>query len=138
MYEYGKGVPQDFQKAVMYYTRAVEQHNVESMYNLALMYMFARGTPQDFHLALPLLQKAAMNNHAPSIYYLGVLKMNGHGTHVDYEEAMAWFEKAASLEDRRISKLAQDSYLELSLFISEANKVNDEIIKSYMERNIDT
>lgn len=134
MYEYGRGVPQDFQKAAMYYKRAAEQHNVESMYNLALMYMFGRGVSQDFNMALPLLQKAAKNNHAPSIYYLGVLKMNGHGTSVDYEEALGWFEKAAILDDFRISAIAADAHKELSSLLAEAKQVNDRLVDEYLER----
>lgn len=135
LYEYGRGVPQDFQKALMYYKRAAEQHNVESMYNLALMYMFNRGVQQDFHLALPLLQKAAKNNHAPSIYYLGVLKMNGHGTNIDYEEAMGWFEKAAALDDFRISGLASDSYKHVKDMLDQANDYNNRVLDEYLERN---
>ncbi len=136
LYEYGRGVPRDFQKAAMYYKRAAEQFYVESMYNLALMYMFGRGVQQDFNLALPLLQKAAKNNHAPSIYYLGVIRMNGHGSFVDYDEALGWFEKAAALDDFRISSVAKEAYDELFALISEANKVNDEIYEYYASRSI--
>lgn len=135
LFEYGRGVSQDFHKAAMYYKRAAEQHNVESMYNLALMYMFNRGVQQDFLLAMPLLQKAAKNNHAPSMYYLGVLKMNGHGTNIDYEEAMGWFEKAAVLDDFRISGLASDSYKQVKQMLDEANEYNNRVLDEYMARN---
>ena len=135
LYEYGRGVTQDFQKAIMYYKRAAEQHNVESMYNLALMYLFGRGVEQDVSLAFPLLQKAAKNNHAPSTYYLGVIKMNNYGYGVDYEEAMGWFEKAAALDDYRISRTAQLSYVEIKQFLEEANEHNLKILDELMDRN---
>lgn len=135
LYEYGRGVPQDFQKALLYYKRAAEQHNIESIYNLALMYMFSRGVQQDFKRALPLLQKAAKNSHAPSMYYLGVLKMNGHGTSIDYEEAMGWFERAAALDDFRISGVAAESYKEVRRFMDEANEENFRVLDEYMARN---
>ena len=136
LYEYGKGVPQDFQMSRHYYSRAAEQRNVESIYNLGLLYAFGRGAiPQDFHRALALFQQGAQLDHAPSLYYLGVMKMHGHGTFVDYEEALHWFEKAAILDDFRVSEKASEAYQELFQLIEEAKEVNDKIAERFIIMN---
>lgn len=137
--EYGRGVPQDFILAKSYYMKAAEQHNIESIYNLALMHMFGRpgGIAQDFRMALALLQQAAQRSHGPSIYYLGVMKINGHGTFVDYEEALNWFDRAASIGDYRVAEKAAKSYRELSNLIIQAKKVNDKIMQTYIDMNTD-
>jgi TPR repeat protein len=47
MYEYGKGVPQDFAEAVAWYRKAAEQGYVIAQTSLGWMFANSQGVPQD-------------------------------------------------------------------------------------------
>lgn len=51
MYEYGRGVPQDYALAAEWYIRGAEQGDPAAQYFLGLMYDKGRGVPQDAVLA---------------------------------------------------------------------------------------
>jgi TPR repeat protein len=51
MYEYGRGMPQNFVLAAAWYSRAAEQGDPTGQYLLGLMYDKGRGVPQDAVLA---------------------------------------------------------------------------------------
>jgi TPR repeat protein len=51
MYEYGRGVPQDYVLAAEWYIRGAEQGDPAAQYLLGLMYDKGRGVPQDAVLA---------------------------------------------------------------------------------------
>ena len=114
LYEYGKGVPQDFKAAADLYSRAAEQLHVESIYHLGLLYAYGRGVQQSFERAISLFEKASRFDHAPSIYYMGIMKTYGYGTELDYLQAIHWFERAASMDDIRVSEKARKSAEELT------------------------
>jgi uncharacterized protein len=59
MYEYGRGVPQDFVFAAAWYTRAAKQGDVTGQHMLGLLYDKGRGVPQDVVLAYKWLNLAA-------------------------------------------------------------------------------
>ena len=50
------GVPQNFKKAMEYYTRAAEKQYVESMYHAALMHLYGRSGTLAYPQALALLE----------------------------------------------------------------------------------
>ena len=133
MYEYGRGVEQNFEFAARYYRQASEQNHVESMYNLALMYAFGRGVGQDFSRARPLLERAAQVDHAPSVYYIGVFKTYGYGCEINYYQAVNWFERAASLDDYRVSEKAKHAANELNKKIIHAEEKNEKLLDQYQQ-----
>mgnify|MGYP003639806128 FL=1 len=46
MYNYGNGVPENYEAAVMWYTKAAEQGYDKAQYNLGLGYQDGTGVPQ--------------------------------------------------------------------------------------------
>lgn len=48
MYEYGKGVTQDYKTAIKYYTLAADQGYAYGQYRLGRMYEYGKGVIQDF------------------------------------------------------------------------------------------
>jgi hypothetical protein len=58
MYEYGKGVPQNFVVSAGWYRCASQQGFASAQYFLGLMYDKGRGVPQDYVLAYALLNLA--------------------------------------------------------------------------------
>ena len=59
MYDTGEGVPQNYAKALEWYTKSANQGYSQAQYNLGLMYKNGEGVPQDYTKALELFQKAA-------------------------------------------------------------------------------
>ena len=122
MYEYGRGVIQNFNLAHEYYKRGIEQGYIESMYNVGLMCMEGRGVEKDVQKALAMFEAAAREDHAPATYMMGVMRMQGYGyTPVmpNYEQALNWFERAAIMNDERVSKTAKEAAKQLNEFLSE-------------------
>jgi TPR repeat protein len=52
MYDNGQGVPQDYNEAAKWYTKAAEQGFPAAEYNLAGMYEDGRGVPLDYKEAV--------------------------------------------------------------------------------------
>ena len=48
MYDNGRGVTQDYARAIAWYKKAAEQGNASAQFNLGLMYAKGRGVPQDY------------------------------------------------------------------------------------------
>ncbi len=48
MYQYGKGVLQNFETAVKWYRLSAEQGYARAQYNLGFMYGNGKGVPQDY------------------------------------------------------------------------------------------
>ena len=58
-YYYGKGVSQDYNKAVQYYQRAAAKGHPFGMYNLAVACEYGNGTPRDMDKAINNYRMAA-------------------------------------------------------------------------------
>jgi TPR repeat protein len=59
MYEIGRGVPQDYRLAALWYRRAAEQGNVRAQHLLGLLYDRGQGVPLDYVEAHKWLNLAA-------------------------------------------------------------------------------
>jgi TPR repeat protein len=103
-YEYGKGVHQDFEKAVMWYRKAAEQGDNDAQ--KVIVTLLNQGET-DFETAkalldkgatakaIPLLQKLAATGYAKAQNTLGIYYANGKGVRQDQAMAVEWFRKAA-------------------------------------------
>ena len=61
MYDSGRGVRQDYTKAVQWYRKAAEQGNVEAQHNLGAVYVNGQGVRQDHKIAKEWYKKACDN-----------------------------------------------------------------------------
>jgi hypothetical protein len=59
LYEYGRGVPQDYQKAEDWYERAAAAGQPVAMTNLGILYEYGRGVPKDYQKAKEWYEKGA-------------------------------------------------------------------------------
>src|SRR3989338_2364289 len=105
MYELGKGIPQDYQEAVMWYRKAAEQGHADAQFNLGLMYAQGHGVIQDYPEAVMWYRRAAEQGNTSAQYNLGTMYVNGQGTSKDYVRAHMWVNLAASKGDN----LAQEA-----------------------------
>ncbi len=96
MYAKGRGVPQDFQKAIHWYRLAAEQGFPKAMSNLGGMYSKGYGVAKDYAQAIHWYEEAAEQQLPEAQYNLGVMYKEGHGTARDLVQAHMWFNLAAS------------------------------------------
>lgn len=94
MYKDGKGVPQDYAQAALWYRKAAEQGYHQAQYHLGLLYDSGHGIPQDYLEAARWYRKAADQGDADAQSFLGFLYANGHGVPQDDTQALTWCRKA--------------------------------------------
>ena len=85
MYYRGEGLPQDYEKAVLWYRRSAERGDVDAQLNLGLMHARGLGVEQSFFEAFKWFELAALNS--PSAEF--------------YDKAFRNRENAASMLDRK-------------------------------------
>jgi len=98
-YEEGKGVSQDFAKAMRLYRAAAAGGNISALNNIGWLYERAKGVPRDYAQAMLWYRKAANGGLATAMNNIGLLYYTGLGVPQDYAQAASWFEKAAQAGD---------------------------------------
>ena len=68
MYYRGEGLPQDYDKAALWYRRAAERGDVDAQLNLGLMHAQGLGAKQSFYEAFKWFELAARNSPNPEFY----------------------------------------------------------------------
>ena len=106
MYANGRGVDQDYDEAIIWFSNAARQGNATARTNLCIVYnhlgwMYAKGVgvEQDYGQAFDWFTKAAEQGHAETQYNLGVMYVNGDHVVQDDVQAVRWFSKAAEQGD---------------------------------------
>ena len=89
------GVPQDYDQAFEWFTRAADNGCPQAMYHLGLCNAKGYGTPVDPALALQWYEKSAARGDEDAMYEVGVCHECGSGTVADKEAARGWYRKAA-------------------------------------------
>jgi TPR repeat protein len=88
MYEFGRGVPKDYDEAVKWYRLAATQGNALGQTNLGAMFRNGRGVPQDDKEAVKWYRLAANQGFATAQFLLGMMYLRGNGLAQDYKEAL--------------------------------------------------
>ncbi len=88
MYQNGRGVKADRDKALEWYGKAAKQGNTRAVSRLDLMQASQASYSSE-------LQRAEQGN-AGSQYNIGNMLSKGNGTNMDLGQALGWYEKAAS------------------------------------------
>jgi TPR repeat protein len=97
LYETGKGVPQDYNEAVGWYTRAADLGNIKSMLKLAIVQREGLpGIAPDLASSTSWLQRAAEAGSIPAALELGRAYQGGIGVTPNPQEAAKWYEAAAA------------------------------------------
>ena len=95
MYSKGRGVKRDYQKAVSWYLKAVEQGYALAQYNLSWCYIKGYEVKRNYQKAAFWLLKAAEQGYALAQYNLSWCYIKGYGVEQNYQEAASWLLKAA-------------------------------------------
>ena len=95
MYDFGKGVPQDYTEAARWYRQAADQGFAGAQYNLGLRYDNGQGVPKDYTEAVRWYRLAAEQRYATAQGHLGLRYAEGKGVPQDYAKAVRWYRLAA-------------------------------------------
>jgi uncharacterized protein len=95
LYEYGKGVEQDYQKAMHWYKLAANSELFKAEYSIALLYEKGRGVEVDYVAAAKWYQKAADKGDPWSQTNLAYLYSHGRGVEQSNQIANNLYRQAA-------------------------------------------
>lgn len=95
LYDQGKGVEKDSQRALQYFQSAVKQNLPAAQYYLGVKYYAGLGVDKNVKKARQLLTQAAQQDHLQAQFQLGLLYDNGEAGIQDPQLATDWFSKAA-------------------------------------------
>lgn len=100
-YYWGKGVRQNYSKALEFYLQAAKQGDAESQFISGGMYYRGMGVEENFSTAFKLLHKAAINGKSSpeSERVIAQAFIQGVGTYKDYKEALHWYQQSADHGD---------------------------------------
>lgn len=96
LYNCGCGVPQDIDKAIEWYRRAIDQGFIKAEYNLGVLHASARWGRADPAEALHWLREAAQHGFGPADFELGEIYHDGRGVPRDAAKALAYYRVAAA------------------------------------------
>ncbi len=88
-------VPQDLDRAVLWFTEASDNGIANATYNLGVLHHRGLGMERDVPRAMRLYEKAADQGHAEAQYNLGIANIEGVGMQYDPAKAAVYFERAA-------------------------------------------
>jgi hypothetical protein len=94
-YYTGKGIHQDYQKAVYWWKKSAHQGYAEAQYNLGVAYYNGKGVLQNDLIAIQWFRKAADAGNAKAQYSLGFASLTGKGASRNLQQAVHWFRRAA-------------------------------------------
>ena len=94
-YYFGRGVEQDYVKAVEYWREAAEQGNAAAQCNLGYCYDCGQGVEQDYKKAVEWYKKSAEQGYAAAQCKLGYCYQYGQGVEQDYKKAVECYKKSA-------------------------------------------
>jgi len=95
MYEKGRGVDQDMQKAIEWLEKSAAQGQPSAKAELGTLYFEGEGIAADYDKAFVLLSAAASANVPSAQYYLAKIYEQGKGTRRNLTAALKWYRQAA-------------------------------------------
>jgi hypothetical protein len=99
LYETGRGLPRDAEKAASWYSLAAEGGNAQAAMRYGLMLLNGLGVEQDEKKAGDMFEVAAKADIAEAIYNLAGLYRTGEGRPYDPDKAFELLKQAAELDD---------------------------------------
>jgi hypothetical protein len=108
MYTKGQGVPQDFNEARSWYSKAANQGYTDAEYNLGILYHNGDGVTKDHREAARWYRLAAEKGNAKAQFNLALMYYRGEGFTKNYVEAYMWAGLSASNGSREAGILRND------------------------------
>ncbi len=137
-YQHGLNIEQNTNKAIEWYTKAVNQNNAEAQHSLGSLYLADTNTEND-KLAFDLISKSANQGLEIAIYSLAFMYRDGLGTEKNLNKAIKTYEVLSKKGDPK-AYLAIAKILYLADRTTSNNKnlyINYTIAKDLAEANTD-
>lgn len=99
MYYEGKGVRQDYAKAVSLFDKSVENGCDRAYVYLGTCYREGLGVEENLEKAFNFYLRAAEALDRDAMFWCGDFRENGKGCQIDYGAALQWYKKAAAWGD---------------------------------------
>jgi len=96
IYEKGKGIAVDYEKARSLYLSAANKGHVQAMVQLADLYLSGVLGSRDEKSALSWYQKAAEKGDRDALYHLGLFAETGVGLTLNYAEAIKYYQASGA------------------------------------------
>ena len=132
MYDSGKGVPQNFEKAKELYEQAANLGNAGAINNLGTMYYFGQCGPRDYSKAKECFEQSAILGNDIAMVNLGCMYEYGLAVSQDFEKAKKWYEEAYKAGN----KDSKEHIDKINKKIKEKQKSNNDDIK-YEDKSIE-
>ena len=94
-YAYGEGVPQDAQKAIRWYKKAIKEYCTFAYENIGYLYFEGRGVAVDYKKAFNYLTKDKYCCSFRTFFYLGEMYRQGLYVEKDIKKACKYYQKIA-------------------------------------------
>jgi len=94
-YKHGTGVEQSYEKAIEYYTLAIQHDDPNAMFEMACMYQKGEGVTKSIEKVIELYTRAANQGHAGAQFNVGLMCAKGEVVERSLELAREWWIKAA-------------------------------------------
>ena len=137
-YEDGKGVRQDYAKAVEWFRRAAQQGNPQGQNSLGLMYADGRGLKRNKHEAVHWYRMAADNGLPEGFYNLAISYFNAEGVNENLHLAFVYMSIAAAKGEpdavqalQHISEALRDQLGAAKLELAERYERGEDISQDY-------
>lgn len=127
MYTEGKGVEQDYSKAIELYKNAAANGNSTALIRLGLIYTEGKLVEKDYSKAIDYFKQSAKLGNAGGFVFLGDLYKRGEGVEKNLAKALSYFEKAYNLCD--YLTILHESIEELKKEISESEEETPKPLK---------
>ncbi|MCL2356460.1 MAG: sel1 repeat family protein [Defluviitaleaceae bacterium] len=99
MYYSGKGVEQNYKKAIEWYEKAAAESNSYALSNLGYCYFYGRDVPVDYEKAYSYFSQAAFWENPNAMYKLGDMYYDGLFVGEDKDAAFFWYSEAHNITE---------------------------------------
>lgn len=114
MYEEGKGVPKDAQKAKAWTQKAAQSGSRKALYNMGVYYAEGDSGKKDYEKAAGYFKQAAKKGMVDSQFNLGAMSEQGLGVKKNDADAYYWYSLAAKSGDKDAAEKAKNVLSKLS------------------------
>jgi len=129
-YEEGEFVPQDLEKAAIWYKKSADRSNPHALRKMGDFYRDGIGVRKDPDSALICYHLAASQKWAPALFELGRCYEEGIGCEIDPEKALQCYEEAAAANNKkaiaRLAEIKRNRFIEELLASIETSKSDED------------
>ena len=124
LYHDGQGVPQSYEGAKHWFTKAAEKEHAGAQVNLGTIYLVGHGFYQSDPLAQFWFRKAAEQKDALAFAKLGLMYARGWGVSRDFIQAHMWYNLAAANGRKDVAEMRDELAKQMTpAQIAEAQKL---------------